>query len=220
MLSFITIFMVVLIACGIGTRYYLKQEISLMYVIMSAFLSINILICWWEVCLFLQSTRVENRHAYWQNRRNQTGRLPHAEFFTSKVPLKKLFRSKTWADVWATYAQYDPSFADRRSYGFNVDIANGFVTLLPTIFLYVAFTVNIVPAYIAGMLGLMLCWQWTYMTSVYWFSFFFAKRHVNVPRRDLFVYIFGTNGLWVVCPLLGLFVSIRLIVDGNYSVLG
>ena len=138
----------------------------------------------------------------------------------TKILLKQAFSSKTWADIWATYAQYDPSFADRRTYGFNVDIANGFVTLLPTIFLYATFTAYIVPAYLAGMIGLMLCWQWVYMTSVYWTSFFVAKRHVNIPRRDLYLYILGTNAPWFLCPLLGLFVSIRLILDGNYSMLG
>lgn len=219
-LSFTLVCITVLIVCGLGTRFYLKHELSIIYVILSVFFSINILICWWEVCLFLQRTRVENRTSYWRERRIQTGRLPHVEFFTTKIPLKQAFSSKIWADIWATYAQYDPSFADRQTYGFNVDIANGFFTLLPTIFLYVAFTVNIVPAYIAGMIGLMLCWQWTYMTSVYWLSFFVAKRHHDIPRRDLYLYIFGTNAPWLLCPLFGLFVSIRLIVDGNYSILG
>ncbi len=219
-LLFVVLFIGVFIVSGLGTRYYLQQELSVMHAIMSVFFSTNILICWWEACLFFQRVRVEARTAYWRDRRIQTGKLPHVEFFTAKIPLKQAFSSKTWADVWATYAQYDPSFADRRTYSFNVDVSNGFVTLLPTIFLYVAFTVYLVPAYVAGMVGLMLCWQWTYMTSVYWISFFVAKRHHNIPKRDLYLYIFGTNAPWVLCPLLGLFVSIRLILDGNYSVLG
>ncbi|MCY3541444.1 MAG: hypothetical protein OXH31_06005 [Gammaproteobacteria bacterium] len=219
-LSFSLLCITVLIVCGFGTRLYLKQELSIIYAILSVFFSINILICWWEACLFWQRTRVENRTSYWHERRVQTGKLPHVEFFATKIPLKQAFSSKTWADVWATYAQYDPSFADRRTYGFNVDIANGFVTLLPTLFLYATFTAPIVPAYVAGIVGLMLCWQWTYMTSVYWISFFVAKRHQSVPKRDLYLYIFGTNAPWLLCPLLGLFVSIRLIVDGNYSILG
>ena len=218
-LSFTSLCVGILIAVGLGTKYYLNQELSVTYVILSAFFSINILICWWEACLFWQRTRVENRTSYWRERRIQTGKLPHVEFFISKVPLAKVLSSKTWADIWATYAQYDPSFADRRTYGFSVDIANGFVTLLPTIFLYVVFTVHFLPAYVAGMVGLMLCWQWIYMTSVYWVSYFVAKRHRSIPRRDLYLYIIGTNAPWVVCPLLGLIVSIRLIVEGNYNVL-
>ncbi len=108
-LSFTAVCVTILIICGLGTRYYLKQEFCTIYVILSVFFSFNILICWWEACLFLQRTRVENRTAYWRERRVQTGRLPHVEFFTTKIPLKQAFNSKTWADIWATYAQYDPS---------------------------------------------------------------------------------------------------------------
>ncbi|MYD45138.1 MAG: hypothetical protein F4W92_02130 [Gammaproteobacteria bacterium] len=219
-LSFTLLCIFVLIGIGLGTRYYLKQDLSIIYVILSVFFSTNILICWWEVCLFVQRTLIEHRTTYWRERRCETGKLPHIEFFTAKIPIKRAFSSKTWADIWATYAQYDPSFADRRTYGFNVDIANGFFTLLPTIFLYATLTAYIVPAYVAGIVGLMLCWQWTYMTSVYWISFFVAKRHLNIPKRDLYLYILGTNAPWLLFPLLGLFVSIRLIVDGNYSILG
>lgn len=219
-LSFTAVCVGILIVVGLATRYYIQQNLSVIHTILSVFFSVNILVCWWEACLFWHRTRVETRTSYWRERRNQTGKLPHVEFFISKVPLKQVLSSKTWADIWATYAQYDPSFSDRRTYGFNVDIANGFVTLLPTIFLYAVFTVHFVPAYVAGMVGLLLCWQWIYMTSVYWVSYFVAKRHERIPRRDLYVYIVGTNAPWVLCPILGLIVSIRLIVEGNYNVLG
>ena len=219
-LSFAALCVVILVVLGLGTRYYVQQDLSVIHAILGVFFSINVLICWWETCLYSQRTRIENRTAYWRDWRIETGRLPHVEFFSAKIPITRVFSSKIWADVWATYAQYDPSFADRRTYGFNVDIANGFLTLLPTIFLYAAFTVYFLPAYVAGMIGLILFWQWTYMTSVYWVSFFVAKRHRDISRRDLYLYILGTNSPWVLCPLLGLFVSVRLIVDGNYTVLG
>ena len=105
-----------------------------------------------------------------------------------------------WADVWATYSQYDASFADRRTYGFNVDIANGFATILPTLILYASFTAEFLPAYVAGTVGLMLFWQWTYMTTVYWVSFFVANRQHSVSRRDLCLYILGMNAPWILCP--------------------
>ena len=219
-LSFTALCVGVLVVLGLGTRYYVQQDLSVIHAILSVFFSINVLICWWEMCLYSQRTRIENRTAYWRDWRIETGRLPHVEFFTAKIPITRVCSSKIWADVWATYAQYDPSFADRRTYGFNVDIANGFFTLLPTIFLYAVFTIYFLPAYVAGMVGLILFWQWTYMTSIYWVSFFVAKRHRDIPRRDLYLYILGTNAPWVLCPLLGLFVSVRLIVDGNYTVLG
>ena len=218
-LTFAALFVCVLIGAGLGTRYYLQQDLGLIHGALSVFFSINVLICYWEACLYLQRTRVERRTEYWRNWRTETGRLPHVEFFSTKVPVSRVFSPSLWADVWATYAQYDPSFSDRRTFGFNVDISNGFFTLLPTLFLYAATTVHFLPAYVTGMIGLALCWQWVYMTSVYWVSFFVVNRQAAISRRDLYLYIWGTNAPWVLFPLLGLYTSIRLIADGNYSVL-
>lgn len=92
-----------------------------------------------------------------------------ALFLTSKVPLKAAFSPTVWADVWATYATYDGSFADRRTYGFSVDV---------------------------------------------------AKRHRDLSRGELAGMIFGFNVPWIVFPLVGLYASIRLVVEGSYGVFG
>ena len=86
--------------------------------------------------------------------------------------------------------------------------------------LYATFTINFLPAVWAGILGVILFWQWTYVTSVYWVSFFVAKGHKQIGKGEQYVLIWGTNSPWVLCALVGLYASIRLIADGNYSVLG
>lgn len=86
--------------------------------------------------------------------------------------------------------------------------------------LYATFTIGFLPAVVAGILGVMLSWQWTYVTSVYWVSFFVAGRHRRIGRAELYGYIGAMNAPWVLFPLLGLYVSVRLILDGNYGVLG
>ena len=70
------------------------------------------------------------------------------------------------------------------------------------------------------MLGLALFWQWTYVTSVYLASFFIAGRHTRISRSEMWGYVLATNAPWVLFPLLGLYVSVRLIVAGNYGVVG
>ena len=127
---------------------------------------------------------------------------------------------KTGQMMCSLHSQYDGSYADRRTFGYNADIANGFVTPVPSLILYAAYTVDFLPALFAGILGVMVFWQWTYVTSVYWVSFFIAKRQTLISRRELSIYILAINSFWVLCALLGLDVSIRLIVDGNYSILG
>ncbi len=98
------------------------------------------------------------------------------------MPLRRIFSPTVWADVWATYALVDGSFADRRTWGFNVDVGNGFFTPLPTLVLYAAITLNFMPAVMTGMFGLILSWQWAYATSVYWASFFMAGRQRLITR--------------------------------------
>lgn len=205
---------------GIGTRYYVHGDLNVIHALLSLFFSINLLICYWEVCLFLRPDYIETRTEYWRGRRCETGRTPAFEFFVSKVPLTQTLSPTIWADVWATYSQYDDSYADRRTFGYNADIANGFVTPVPSLILYAAYTVDFLPALFAGILGVMMFWQWTYVTSVYWVSFFVAKRQTRISRRELYIYILAINSFWVLCALLGLYVSIHLIVDGNYSILG
>ena len=205
---------------GIGTRYWLHGDLNVIHCLLSLFFSVNLLICYWEICLFFRSDYIETRTEYWRKRRHETGRTPAIEFLTAKFPLTRMLSPTLWADVWATYAQYDDSYADRRTFGFSADIANGFITPIPTLILYAAYTAGSLPALFAGILGIMLFWQWTYVTSVYWVSFFVAKQQSRISRREKYIYIFAINSYWVLCALLGLYVSIRLVLDGNYSVLG
>ena len=217
---FAVLVVALLASAGVGARYCARGDFGVIHAVLSLFFSINLLICYWEACLFLRRDYIEARAGYWRERRGETGKTPALEFLLTRVPLVKTLSPTLWADVWATYAQYDGSYADRRTYGFNVDIANGFATPLPTLLLYAAYTFDILPALVSGIIGVMLFWQLTYMTSVYLVSFFVAHRQNRISRRELYIYILAMNSPWVLCPLLGLYVSVRLILDGNYSVLG
>lgn len=210
----------ILTAAGIGARYGVRGDFDVIHALLILFFSINLVICHWEVCLFFRRDYVEKRAEYWRERRDETGRTSAVEFLTGRVPLTRVLSSTVWADAWATYAQFDGSYADRRTYGYNADVANGFVTPVPTLILFAAFTVDFLPALVAGIVGAMLFWQLIYATSVYWVSFFVAKQQRRLGRKDMYIYIWGLNCPWVVFALLGLYVSIRLILNGNYSVLG
>jgi len=209
-----------LAAAGIAHRQYWHPDIGITYVVLAVFLSTNLVICYWEICLFFRRDYIESRTEFWRERRQETGRSPATEFLTSQVPLKSALSPTVWADVWATYATYDGSFADRRTYGFNVDVANGFVTAVPSVILYAAFATEFLPPVAAGIVGIMLCWQWTYATSAYLMSFFVARRHRNISRSELAGMVLGFNAPWILCPLVGLYASIRLIVDDSYRVFG
>lgn len=210
----------ILTVAGIGGRYWLRGDFDLIHALLILFFSINLWICFWEICLFLKRDHIERRAEYWRKRREETGRTPAIEFFTGKVPLAKSLSPTVWADVWAAYAEIDDSYADRRTYGYNVDIANGFLTPVPTLVLYAAFTFDFLPALAAGIIGAMLFWQLTYGTALYWVSFFGANRQSRISKRDKYIYIWALNSPWILFALLGLYASIRLIADGDYGVLG
>ncbi len=210
----------ILTLLGVGARYYVHGDFNAVHGLFSLFFSTNLLICYWEACLYLRRDYIEKRAVYWRERRRETGRTPAVEFLTMRVPPRRTLSPAVWADAWATYSMVDESYADRRTFGFTADIANGFFTPVPTLVLYAAFSVGVLPAVVAGMLAAMLFWQWTYVSSLYWVSFFVAGRQALITKGEFLVYVGAPTAFWVLCPAFGVYVSVRLILDGNYSVLG
>ncbi len=205
---------------GVGARHQVHGDWNAIHALLSLFLSLNLLICYWEICLFLRRDLVETRTAYWREWRKRTGRTPAVEFLRTRVPLVGVLSPALWADVWATYSQYDSSYADRRTFGFNADIANGFLTPIPSLIVYAACTFRFLPAVLTGIVGVLLCWQMMYGALVYLVSFFVAGRQARISRWELYAWILAPNSPWLAGGLLGVYVSIRLITDGDYSVLG
>ena len=54
------------------------------------------------------------------------------------------------------------------------------------------------PAAAAGILGVMLFWQFACVTTVCWTSFFVAKRQTRISGREMHMYIFAINSTWIV----------------------
>ena len=209
----------VLAVPGIGGRWYLHGDFNVIHALFSLFFSTNLLICYWEMCLYFRRDYIGTRAEYWRRRRRETGRTPAIEFLTSRMPLRRFLSPTVGADVWGAYSTIDPSYSDRSTLAFNVDVGNGFVTPLPTLFLYAAYTLEFVPAVVAGIVGAMLFWQWAYVSSLYWVSFLVAGRQnqSHVSRGELYVYVGVLNAIWVLFGVFGMYVSIRLILEGGYG---
>lgn len=203
-----------------AASYRLHGSPSPVFVLFSLFLSLNLLISYLEICLYLKRDYIVERARYWRDRRAATGRTPAVEFLTGRVPLRRIASPMVWADTWATYSLYDSAYTNQRTFGFNCDVGNGFVTPIPSIVLLAAFTFGIMPAEFAGILGVALFWQWVYVSSLYAVSVWISKEHEALPRTARWLYVWGPNSIWIIVPLLGLFVSVRLILDGSYAVIG
>lgn len=184
------------------------------------FLSTHLLIRGWEARLFLRRDVIAAHAAVWRQWQRDTGRSPIGGILDAGVLCRRALSRAVWAGVWATCPLFDGSFSDRRPFGFSADVGNGLVTPVPTLVLYAAFALGILPAVAAGILGLILSWQWTCVTSICLVGFFLAGRHHPLTRVETVAWTGAVNAPWVACPLLGLNVPIRLVPDGNWAVLG
>lgn len=208
-----------ILATGILTRLASGGTLDPAYCALALFFSINLLICFWEACLFGRHESVERRAPYWRERR-AGGSSVAIEFLAARVPLREALSTTLWADIWAMYSVYDRSYLDRGSWGFNVDTANFVVTTVPSVLLLATYSNPFLPAMVAGVIGVALFWQWLYATSVYVASIFIAGSHTHLSRRELYLFVLSPNLPWLASAVLGMYVSVRLIVDGSYAVLG
>merc|ERR1712060_1034876 len=113
------------------------------------------------------------------------GKLPPI-FLFERATLSEWMSLRYWAvSMWATYATLDPSYADSCSFGFCVDVGNGFSTLVPTVLFAVGMTQPFMPARVLGMIGLVKFYQEFYGTVVYYFQYFFNRRYKRSPRAHV-----------------------------------
>ena len=217
---FAAAFVVVATLAWNSVSYRLHGALNPYYFVLSLFLSLNLLIAFWEMCLYLRHDYIVERARYWRELRASTGRNPAVEFLTAAVPLRRIGSPTVWADIWAVYVLYDDAYTRRDTVGFNADVGNGFITPIPSMVLLAALTTGFMPATFAGILGIALFWQWVYVSSLYAVSVWVAGSHEPLPRATRWLYVWGPNAVWIVVPLLGLYLSARLILDGTYGIVG
>lgn len=180
------------------------------------FLSINILICFWELILYFYATDVVDEYT------RSTAEEPATTFRLIGRTFSARQRHagwspKYWVRVWSCYARLDRGYIDRRSFGFNVDVGNGFSTLLPSVFILIMMTWQAVPAVWLGMLMLVVFYQMAYGTVVYFFSYVVNRRGEGYSLGILLALVGGANVIWIVLPVWGMIAAVQLILGGEYS---
>lgn len=217
--TFCLVVIVVLSAVGLGFRLYIEPDFNLLYVVIVVFFATNLLVCLWEFALAFRHKTIVQRIAYWKNRSNPENRLAVMEYLFSRIPLRESFSLTYWADIWGAYACIDDSYKNRNTWAYLVDTGNGFVTPLVTVFLYIGYTFQSIPALVTGIVGVAVFWQWAYTAAVYIASFLVGGHCDSVKLRDRIIFIWLINLAWIALAGVGLFISIRLLVDGSYQVL-
>mmetsp|Transcript_44774 Transcript_44774/g.122265 ORF Transcript_44774/g.122265 Transcript_44774/m.122265 type:complete len:173 (+) Transcript_44774:237-755(+) len=169
------------------------------------------------MCLFI---RIELIHAkYKKYAEDFKGKALQValQFFNLDVNASNVLSPDLWAEVWASYAVFDPSYANKQSFGFYVDVGNGFTTIMPTILFLVGMSKPICHARSLGVIGLLSFYQEFYGTCIYFLSFVVNGRYKNLTVSEVLIFVCFTNGLWFFLPLLGIYVSWQFVETNSYN---
>ncbi len=182
------------------------------------FLWLNFIIALWELCLFFRIRHIEQQHARFvvEYKGRELDRV--TDFFGMKVPLGKLFSPTVWAELWSSYSVFDESYADRKSFGFFIDIGNGFTTLVPALLCIYGMTFELLPPRALGLVFVVLNYQIWYGTLVYFASYVFNKRYVGHKPLNVAVFVGVINGLWFTFPLWAIYAGITMIYTNSFAI--
>mmetsp|Transcript_20128 Transcript_20128/g.60831 ORF Transcript_20128/g.60831 Transcript_20128/m.60831 type:complete len:272 (+) Transcript_20128:289-1104(+) len=214
----------VIVAYLVGTTYAavkLHPSASLIQAFLAFFLSLNALICFWELALAYRVDLIKKRGDELRARTGDSQQERFAavgSFFVARCPPSQWFSLDFWSRVWWTYSLYDPSYGDKTTFGFWVDATNGHVTLPPTLLWYFGMTSELVDARAFGIVGLLAFYQELLGTVVYFCTFFANGRHVGKTSLEVALFVGLSNGLWIAGPVVGLYAALRCVYDGDYSV--
>lgn len=205
-------------ALPIALHYSRHGGFNVHQIAMAFFFWLNVIIAYWEICLFFHVDAI--REDYESYREKYTGReLDRViDFFTTRIPVGQLLATRRWADVWASYSLFDESYSNKKSFGFFIDIGNGWTTLLPSLVFIYGITFEFIPARALGILGLIISYQMFYGTVIYLTSFIMNRRYKGHSFFNLAVFVGLSNGLWFVFPIWAMALAVQMIYCNCFGV--
>ncbi len=184
-------------------------------VALAFFLAVNIITCVQEICLGLRISTIER----WYHDPEARHERPRGSMWMTWVSLPELASATFWARQWYEYAYFDPAYADRGSFGFSVDVGNGWWTLVPSVVFLIGMTASLMSPVALGLLGALLFYQKLYNTGLYFFSYLFNKRYELQPLGRVIPVVGGTNGVWIAFPAVGLAVCSQMIFANSFDLI-
>jgi len=141
-------------------------------------------------------------------------------FLAQPLSLSTLFSGEKWAVMWSSYALWDPSYQNQESFGFFIDVGNGWSTI-PTCVLWnlaILFPTQVQASWehawlLVGVLGCGSYWQVMYGTIIYFASYFYNGRHVGKPFVEAIGFVSIANGIWIFFPVFALYAMIIILRD-------
>jgi hypothetical protein len=199
----------------VGAHAVAHGVVNAWHVALCIFLAINTLICIWEISLWHRIRDIRR----WFHMPKGEGDRPRGNLYTTRITAGEFWSTRLWARTWLGYAYWDDGYADPKSFGFAIDVGNGFTTLVPGLLFLVGMTFPIFSPAVLGIIGLLVFYQKFYGTCLYFFQYLYNRRYRDRPLAGVLGVVGGTNGIWLVFPAVGLYVCVRLILEGRFDVL-
>lgn len=215
----VIVFLVGATAAHIYMHYATHGVVNVHHVVLAFFLVLNVLINFWELGLFACGDQIHDE--YEATKVSYKGREGDRvnEVFAKRIPFFKLLSFRQWTLIWSSYALYDPGYAQRHSFGFNIDVGNGFSTIIPATLFAFGMTYDVVSPQILGIVGVAMFWQMFYGTVVYFFQFFHSGRHHGHSKGSIWLFVGASNGMWFIFPIWGIAVSVWMILNNSMAIL-
>lgn len=135
------------------------------------------------------------------------------------LTLPQLLETKTWARMWSTYALFDTSYQNNESYGFFIDVGNGWTTILPCVLLNVGMIApDRVSPLVLGCVTIASYWQMLYGTLVYFLSFLLNHRYKGHNLLHIATFVGVSNGIWIIFPAMAIYAAVNVLRDGNMAI--
>jgi hypothetical protein len=192
------IFLYVISSTLVPVYLHLQKHgvVNLFQVLLAFFLGMNFIVCLWEIGLGLHITFIHKEYKRLEREYKKDNFAAVTAFFNAPLGLADIFSFKYWSSVWSTYSLYDPSYSNRESYGFFIDVGNGWSTILGTAYLMVAMTDSYgLSARTVGVIGTILYYQMFYGTVIYFLSFCFNERYKGKGLLEVALFVGLSNGM-------------------------
>lgn len=183
---------------------------------MSFFCALNALIALWEIGLGLHIDHIYKTYKSLQAKYKNDNAKAVIDFMMSDIGLSEMVSLKYWSKVWSTYSLYDPSYSNRESFGFFVDVGNGWSTLIPSALFVYGMTFDLVPVRILAIINILIFYQEFYGTVIYFLSFILNKRYKDRNFIEVAMFVGVSNGIWMVFPLIGMFLCVNFIYSDSF----
>jgi len=201
------------------------EHMNAIAISMIVFLTVNSLICIWELVLFYCFDVIEKVHQlrfkngfYKSTSEGLVLRENEPIIVFKNLPISELLDPKTWAYVWIDYSRFDNAYTDKTSFGYNIDVANGHSTLALSLALMYSVVDPIWSPKVLGVIGVVLYYQKWYGTVIYLFQFCNNQKYKLISLKETIFCVWCSNLIWIIFPMIGFYASLRMIFEESYEV--